>query len=367
MIYLLSTNLDIKNEKDEIHSLRFQAAVRAVRKLLGKNNKVVVISHHGRPKGFEKKLSLKPLEKLFEHELKRDVVFLDFNPIRDKSSNGVNFPKMRKAIRDAKPGTVFLLENLRFLPGEQKNSLKLGRDLASLGDIFVNDDFATAHRKNASNFAITKFIPSRMGDTLRSEVTNLSRAIKNPKHPFVLIIGGAKMADKMGVIKNLLPKSDYLLLGGGPANTFLKASGLDIKNSIYEPKMVNASRQLLKNKKIIMPIDCCKDEDRILDIGQNTAELYSEIISKAKLIIWSGPMGFFEDENFAEGSYGVARAIAKSKAFSIVGGGDTARVVDKLKLNKKISFISTGGGAMLEYLAGKPLPALIALSRRFKH
>ena len=354
MIYVLSANLDIKNEKDEIHSLRFQTAVKAVKKLLGKNNKVVVISHHGRPKGFDKKLSLKPLEKLFEHELKKDVIFFkDFN-----------FKKMRMDIKDAKPGTVFLLENLRFLDGETKNSLKLGKDLASLGDIFINDDFATAHRKNASNFAITKFIPSRMGETFKSEVTNLSRAIKSPMRPFTLIIGGAKMADKMGVVNNLLPKIDHLLLGGGPANTFLKASGYDIQDSIYEPEMVGISKRMLNNKKIVMPVDWIYKRTKISDIGKDTSKLYSSIIQLAKLVIWSGPMGVFEDDKFAQGSDRVARAIAKSGAYSIIGGGDTTRVIDKLKLNKKINFISTGGGAMLDFLAGKKMPALEALKHK---
>lgn len=356
MIYLLSANLDIKNEKDEIHSLRFQTAVKAIKKLLGRNNKVVVLSHHGRPKGFEKKLSLKPLEKLFERELKRDVIFFkDFN-----------FNKMRVTIKEAKPGTIFLLENLRFLDGETKNSLKLGKELASLGDVFVNDDFATAHRKNASNFAITKFIKSKMGDTLKSEVVNLGKAIKKPKHPFVLIIGGAKMADKMGVINNLLPKIDHLLLGGGPANTFLRAAGFEIENSIYEPEMLHASKRLLKNKKIVMPIDWVKENSRILDIGKDTVKLFSTIISKAKLIIWSGPMGFFEDEKFTKGSDDIARAVVKSRGFCIIGGGDTTRVIDKLKISKNIGFVSTGGGAMLDFLAGKRMPAILALNKNAK-
>lgn len=350
--YLLRTNLDLKDADEASKSFRFLASVHGVRQFISRKNKVVILSHRGRPNGRDKSLSLKPFRKLFENRLKQKVVFLDNSDL----------DKVRKTIEKSPDGSIFLLENLRFLPGETKNDSKLAKQLASLGDTFINDDFATAHRANASNVGITKFLPHRMGPTLKSEVANLRKAVKNPKHPFILVLGGAKMSDKLGIIRNLLPKLDYVLLGGGPANTFLKAKGANIGKSIYEPSMLKIVKRLAKNKKVIFPSDYMRMNHKILDIGPKTIQKYSKIIKNAKTIIWGGPMGYFENDKFSNGSYKIAKAIAASYALSIVGGGETIKVINHLKLAKKISLISTGGGAMLDFLSGAKMPAIEALN-----
>lgn len=311
------------------------------------------MSHRGRPEGRDMDFSLKPFANLFEKKLKKKVIFLDNKDLSNAAQK----------IKQSKPGSIFLLENTRFLKGEKENDWKLAKALANMGDVFVNDDFATAHRKNASNVGITKHLPSKMGPIFKREVLNLGKAINKPKRPFILILGGAKMADKMGVIKNLLPRVDKVLLGGGVANTFLKASGTDIGESIYEPEMINIAKNLSKNKKVVIPVDYSKDGSRILDIGPKTIKEYSDIIQKSKTVIWGGPMGYYEDKRFAKGSYAVAKAIAKSRGLSVVGGGETSAIVTALKLNNKIDLVSTGGGAMLDFLSGKSMPAIDALRK----
>ncbi len=357
MTYLFATNLDIKYEKEEANSLRFLTSVRGVKSLINKKNKIVILSHRGRPqieKARDMSLSLKPFKKLFEGQLKKEVVFLDNKDLEHAKVN----------IESSPAGGIFLLENTRFLEGEKENDLKLAKALASLGNVFVNDDFATAHRESASNVGITKYLPSKMGPNLKKEVDSLGRAMNKPKHPYVLILGGAKMEDKMGVIKNLLPHADKILLGGGVANTALKASGIDIGESIYEPEMLKVAKDLSKNKKVVIPVDYSKDgSGKILDIGPKTIKIYSDIIGSAKTIIWGGPMGYYEDKRFAKGSYAVARAIAKSRGFSVVGGGETSAIITSLKLDKKINLVSTGGGAMLDFLSGKKMPAIAALKK----
>lgn len=349
--YIYATNLDIKYEREEAGSLRFLSSVAGVKSLINGKNKVVIMSHRGRPEGRDMDFSLKPFANLFEKKLKKKVIFLDNKDLSNAAQK----------IKQSKPGSIFLLENTRFLKGEKENDWKLAKALANMGDVFVNDDFATAHRKNASNVGITKHLPSKMGPIFKREVLNLGKAINKPKRPFILILGGAKMADKMGVIKNLLPRVDKVLLGGGVANTFLKASGTDIGESIYEPEMINIAKNLSKNKKVVIPVDYSKDGSRILDIGPKTIKEYSDIIQKSKTVIWGGPMGYYEDKRFAKGSYAVAKAIAKSRGLSVVGGGETSAIVTALKLNNKIDLVSTGGGAMLDFLSGKSMPAIDAL------
>ena len=351
MTYLFATNLDIKYDKDESTSLRFVTSIKGVKSLINGRNKVVIISHRGRPKRKNKELSLKPFQKLFESELGGKITFLDNS----------NLDRAKKIIKESPNGSVFLLENTRFLKGEKENDSYLSKKLASLGDIFINDDFATAHRKSASNVGISKFIPSRMGPNFKKEVYSLTKVMKTPGHPFVIILGGAKMEDKMGVIRNLMPKTDYILLGGGVANTYLKASGANIGNSLYDKNMLNIARKLSRSKKIVMPIDYKRDGDRILDIGEKTIRTYSNIIKRAKTVIWGGPMGYYENKRFAKGSYGVAKAIAKTRAFSVVGGGETTVIINRLKLNNKINLVSTGGGAMLGFLSGARMPAIEVL------
>ena len=270
--------------------------------------------------------------------------------------------KIKKSVATAS-GSIFLLENLRFLPGEEKNDEKFAKQLASLGDLYINDAFAVSHRANASVEAITKFLPSYAGLLMEKEIENLNKAIKKPKKPFVIILGGAKISDKLGIIKNFKQKADKFLIGGGIANTFLVAEGLPIGNSIFEEKMVPEAKKLLKLPKIILPVDYAIENKKILDIGPQTVENYASIIKKAKTIIWNGPMGYFENPKFAKASKAIAEAVIKSKAFVVIGGGETTAIIHNSKFiihNSKL-FISTGGGAMLEYLAGKKLPGIEAL------
>ncbi len=347
MVYLLEVSLDIDNSQGLAHSSRLKAAILAVKSLSRKNNKIVILAHRGRPRRRETRLSLKPFQPLLSKALKKGVVFF----------KELDFRTMREQISQAPGGTVFLLENLRFLPGEVKNDLRLAKQLASLGNIYVNDDFPTSHHENASNVGLSKILPSRLGPNFKQELANLDK-VKNPKKPLVLIIGGMKMTDKIGVIKNLLPKAEYILLGGGPANTFLKAEGFNIDGSVYDNGLVGLAKKLGKNKKIILPVDYKVSERQILDIGPQTINYYRKLIRHARTIVWNGPMGFFEKPGFSRGSYAIAKAMAQSKAFTVVGGGQTGEIIAKLKLQKKIGFVSMGGGAMLEYLAGKKLPAL---------
>jgi phosphoglycerate kinase len=355
MTYLLRVNFDIQ-DKNPIKAQRFQCAIQTIKKLNQKGGKVVIVSHFGRPNGQDPEFSLKRFKKPLEKSLKKKVMFFP----------NFNFPKIRAAILAAGKTEIFLLENIRFLPGEKKNSAALAKQLASLADCYINDDFATSHRKDASIFAITKFLPSKPGPTLLKEVANLNKVMTRPKKPLTLIIGGAKIKDKISVIYNLLNKANKILLGGGAANTFLKASGVDIKSSLYDPEIIKEVKKLIiNNKKIIIPFDSRWDGNEILDIGPKTISKYKSVIKKSGTVIWGGPMGCFEDKRFARGSYEIARAIAASRAFSVVGGAETGEIITRLKLQHKIDLLSTGGGAMLAYLAGEGLPGLKAL--KIKH
>ncbi len=354
MIYLLRVNLDIE-DKDLGESDRFLSAVGIVKSLTRKGNKVVVVSHFGRPKGFDPKLSLGRFRAPLEKKLGMPVLFF----------GEFDFKKIKKVVSESKKTRVFLLENIRFVPGEEKNSPVLAKQLASLADRYMNDDFATSHRSEASISGVAKFLPSKPGPTLLREVSNLRKVMTRPRKPFILIIGGAKMKDKIGVVKKLIPLADKVLLGGGAANTFLKARGIDIGSSISDNNSVSDIKKLAHNKKIILPIDCRRSGKNILDIGPKTVRLYRDIIKKSGTVVWGGPMGRFEDKRFSSGSYGVARAIAASSAFSVVGGAETDEVITRLGLQKKINLVSTGGGAMLAYLAHQDMPGLKALKIRY--
>jgi len=353
MTILIRVSLDIEEARPE-KSLRFIRSAETIRKISKGNNKVVILSHCGRPKNNDPKLSLKRFKKPLEKALSKRITFLPVSNIRDA----------KEKIMSSKNGGIFLLENLRFLKGENTNSFKLSKDLASLGDLYINDDFATSHRKNASNFGITKFLQSKPGPNLIKEITTL-KSLTRPKKPFVLVIGGVKISDKLGVVRNMFNKVDFVLLGGGPGNTFAKANGLDIGRSIFEPKMVHEARKLSKSSKIVMPIDAIWSKNRILDIGPETIKNYFLILSEAKTVVWGGPMGFFEEARFSKGTKSVWRAILKNKKTSvIVGGGETLASLKLVSKNNKVNnnvHLSTGGGAMLDFLAGEKLPALVAL------
>ncbi len=264
--------------------------------------------------------------------------------------------------------SIFLLENLRFLPGEEKNDPKLAKQLASLADFYVNDAFAVSHRADASVAAITQFLPSYAGLELEKEITFLSHAMGRPKKPFVFIVGGAKAADKLSVIKYFKNKVDWFLLGGGPANTILAMRGMDIKKSIKDEERgsaaVGALKKIVSYKNILLPLDFQWSHDAILDIGPKTAGAFAAKIAQARTVIWSGPISFIGKKKYERGSLQLARAIAKNRrAFSIAGGGETVMFLKKVRLDKKFSFISTGGGAMLDYLAGEKLAGIEALKR----
>ncbi len=352
--------------KKNIHP-RILAVLPTIEFLTGKGAKVVILSHRGRPleqakinsslftlangKGQNSKFSLKPFVKIISKLSDKQIKFIDFK-------NGFDPNKINKIISVAGGNSIFLLENLRFWPGEEKNNLKFAKKLALLGDFYVNDAFSVSHRANASVTGITKFLPSYAGLLLEKEIKNLSTAIKKPKKPLVVILGGAKISDKIGVIKNFIGKADYFLTGGGIAHNFLLAQGLPIGDSIFEEKTIGFAKKMLKNKKIILPVDYVIENRKILDIGPKTIEKYSKIIKNAKTIIWNGPMGFIEDEKFKKGSEAVAKAILGGKSFAVIGGGETTGMI--FNFNKNI-FLSTGGGAMLEYLAGEKLPGLEAL------
>lgn len=353
--YLIRANLDIAVHSGVERDTRFRAAVETITKFSSGRNKVVILSHRGRPSGRDASQSLQPLRAPLSKAIGKEVSFL---PTPDLAL-------AKKLIEQARPGSVFLFENLRFFPEETKASVPFGRALAALGTHYVNDDFATCHRKNASITVIPRFVPAQLGPTVKREIKIVQRVCTKPERPFVLVIGGAKMSDKIGVIEHLLPVADHVLLGGGAANTFMKAAGLEIGSSILEETLVpKAKRLIAKHNAIILPVDEKKDGDKIYDIGPATIKHYSEIIRTARTVVWAGPMGFFEKEGFAEGSKKIARAIASSNAFTIAGGGETGRVITDLGLAEKFSFVSTGGGAMLELLAGKKLPGIEAIRKR---
>ncbi|MEK7123842.1 MAG: phosphoglycerate kinase, partial [Patescibacteria group bacterium] len=287
----------------------------------------------------------------------------------------------KSAVEKMNQGDVILLENLRFYPGEENNDSDFAKQLAELGDIFVNDAFGVSHRAHASTAGITKFLPSCAGFLLKKEINALSKIMKNPKRPLVSAMGGVKISSKLALVRRFIRFSDKILIGGALAATFFKAAGFNVGKSVVEENMIPAVKKMRKPKgKVYLPVDVVvcsdsegkntayvrkineiKEKEMILDIGPETCRLFAEIIGEAKTIFWNGPMGLAEVEKFSAGSKVVAKAIARAGAYKVIGGGDAVAVLDKLGLSKKINHISTGGGAMLEFLAGKELPGIKAL------
>jgi phosphoglycerate kinase len=344
--------LDFNSEDD----WRLRAAVPTIKFLLKRAAKIIIVSHKGRPHGFDAKLSLKRNASQLQKILSRKIVFVPH----------FRFGEIKQQIKVAPPKTVFVLENLRFLPGEEKNDAGLAKKLASLADFYVNDAFAVCHRANASVAAITKFLPSYAGLELQKEIKFLSGVMKKPKHPLVFVLGGAKAADKLGVIEYFMNKADHFLLGGAAANTTLFLRGVDIGKSLIDrdPVDLKKLRKTLNYRNMILPIDFKYHHKAAWDIGPKTIKNFVAKVKDARTIIWSGPVGFFEKRGFAAGNLAVARAIANNRqAFSVVGGGETVAFLKQRKLDKKFSFISTGGGAMLDFLAGKKLPGIEALKK----
>ncbi len=361
--------------------LRIQAIIPTIQFLRERGARVVLLSHRGRPHqhpdphatpGKEiKKPTLRPFVAILTALLRERVGFFAFDAAFLKHPN---FALLRTTIISPKSPGIFLLGNLRFFKGEERNDNNFARALAGLGTMYVNDAFAVSHRANASVCAITRYVPSYAGMLLEREITNLSRVMRAPKKPLVLILGGGKVHDKIEVIQYFYKKADHFLTGGGIANTLLAAQGLPVGDSLYDSNAdTGAFAADLRNRtrKIMIPEDFIIHNRAILDIGPNTALRYCAHIAKAKTIIWNGPMGYIEDTRFAKGTRALIDAIVKSGAFAIIGGGETTgafqeRVRAKRFLSRGTQiFLSTGGGAMLEYLAGKKLPGIEALRTRY--
>ncbi len=373
-------NVPLDDSLQVADDTRIRSTLPTINRAIDEGAKVILCSHLGRPKGrFDPKLSLAPVAKRLQRWLGKDVVF---------APDCVG-PSVEKLVARMKPGDVLLLENLRFHPGEEKNDDDFSRALASLGDVYINDAFGAAHRAHASIVGIPKFIKeSAAGYLLKKEIEYLEGAVENPIRPFVAILGGAKVSGKIGVIENLGKKVDKVIIGGGMAFTFIKAMGLEIGNSLVENDMLDFARGVQEHAfsrgvKFYLPVDCVVAASRepgaetkivpvqeipkdwyALDIGPASVKLFTEAVQNAKTILWNGPMGVFEIDAFARGTMAMAHAVANAYALTIVGGGDTALAVHRAGESESMSFISTGGGAALELLEGKPLPGLVALPDR---
>ncbi len=337
---------------------RMRAVTPTIQLLLKRHAKIVIVSHRGRPNGVDKNLSLRKDAPMLRRLIKTPVRFIDH----------FRFAEIKKMVASAPAGSVFLLENLRFLKGEEENDAGLARHLASLADFYVNDAFAVSHRADASVVAVTKFLPSFAGLEMEREIVSLGRVITHPKKPVVLILGGAKAGDKLGVIQYFKNKADWFLLGGGPANTILFLDGVDVGQSLRDsdPRDLKALARIARFKNLVLPnpSGVVWKDDVILDIGAKAAAAFKKKIAIAGTIIWSGPMGLIEKPAYAHGSLAVARAIARNRrAFSVTGGGETVSFLKKHKLDTKFGFISTGGGAMVDFLAGEKLPGIAALAK----
>ncbi len=346
-IVLLRTDLNVQDIKD---TFKLGKALPTIRFLRAKGAKVVIMSHRGRPVGKETALSLRPIVGFLKKELGCDITFFPH----------FDFEKIKSAVAVAPVKSIFLLENLRFDPGEDACDLIFAKGLASLGDIYVNDAFAS-HHPGASVTVLPKLLPHYLGLLFEEEVKQLTGIMKSARKPLVVILGGGKAADKFAVIEYLYSRTTTFLIGGVLANTFLKARGASVNNSVVADDLIELVKKYLGDKKIILPMDWLTDNGKILDLGSFSAALFAEIIAGAGTVIWNGPLGHLEDRRFAGGSIAIAKAMAKTKAFTVVGGGETTQLILELGLEKKIYFLSTGGGAMLALLAGKKLPALEAL------
>ena len=361
---------------------RLVAALPTIKKLIADGGKVILCSHLGKPKGEPKpELSLAPVAVRLSELLGQEVKFA--------ADPDVVGPNAKAAVEAMKDGDVVLLENTRYRAEETKNGDAFSKELASLCDVFVNDAFGTAHRAHCSNVGVTQYVDTAVvGYLMQKEIDFLGNAVNNPVRPFVAILGGAKVADKLNVIANLLEKCDTLIIGGGMAYTFLKAKGYEVGTSLVDDEKIDYCKEMMEKaeklgKKLLLPVDTTIADafpnpidaeievsvvaadaipaDKMgLDIGTKTAELYAEAVKSAKTVVWNGPMGVFENPILAKGTIAVAKALADTDATTIIGGGDSAAAVNQLGFGDKMSHISTGGGASLEFLEGKDLPGVVA-------
>ncbi len=355
---------------------RIVAALPTINKLINEGAKVILCSHLGKPKEPTPSASLAPVATRLSEKLGKPVVFA-----ADDTVVGEN---AKKAVEAMQEGDVVLLENTRFRKEETKNEESFSKELASLCDVYVNDAFGSSHRAHCSTVGVTKFVSeSAVGYLMDKEITYLGNAVNNPVRPFVAILGGAKVSDKINVINNLLEKVDTLIIGGGMAYTFMKANGLEVGDSLLEADKVDYAKEMMEKAKakgvnFLIPVDTVVTQEfkndtefktveggipagwQGLDIGEKTRELFANALKDAKTVVWNGPMGVFEFENFAKGTIAVAKALAEIDATTIIGGGDSAAAVNQLGFGDKMSHISTGGGASLEFLEGKELPGVVA-------
>jgi phosphoglycerate kinase len=365
-------NVPIKNGKVG-EDTRIRAALPTIQYLIDQKAMVALCSHLGRPKGGpDPAFSLAPVAEHLSGLLKKKVAF---------ATDCVG-PAAEGTVAELKPGEVALLENTRFYPEEEKNDMNFARRLALLGKVYVNDAFGSAHRAHASTEGVAHFLPGVAGFLMEKEIEFLDKAANNPDHPYIVILGGAKISDKIGVITNLLKKSERLLIGGGMANTFLKAKGVAVGDSLVEESSLETARQIMADAggKLLLPEDVVIADKfdaaaqsktvavnavpagwRILDVGPATVKRYSDALKGSKLVVWNGPMGVFEFPAFAKGTRDLAQAVSTCGAITIVGGGDSVAAVTEAGLADKISHISTGGGASLEFLEGKVLPGIAIL------
>jgi phosphoglycerate kinase len=353
---------------------RIKAALPTIQYVLEQGASVLLASHLGRPKGGPSpEFSLKAASEALAALLGKPV----------QMAPDCVGPEVEALAKALQPGDVLMLENTRFHAGEEKNDLDLAKQMAALADVYVNDAFGSAHRAHSSTEGIARFLPAVSGFLMEQELEYLGRAVANPEHPYVAILGGAKISDKILVVETLLSKCDKLIIGGGMANTFLAAKGLNMQDSLVEEASLETAKSILANvgDKFVLPVDAViadkfdaeaasqvVDVDKIpagwrmLDVGPKTLDLYRAVLADAKLVVWNGPVGVFEFPKFAEGTFALAKLLAESSATTVIGGGDSASAVKKAGVAKQMTHVSTGGGASLEFLEGKELPGVAALN-----
>jgi phosphoglycerate kinase len=353
---------------------RIKASLPTIKFVLAQGAALILMSHLGRPKGGpDPEFSLKPAAEVLAGLLGKPV----------QMAPDCVGPEVEKIAKALKPGDVLMLENTRFHPEEEKNDLELAKKMAALADVYVNDAFGSAHRAHSSTEGIARYLPAVSGFLMEQELEYLGRAVSNPERPYVAILGGAKISDKILVVETLLSKCDKLIIGGGMANTFLAAKGYNMQDSLVEAVSVETAKTIMAKagEKLILPVDAViadkfeaeadsqvVDADKIpegwrmMDIGPKSIELFKSALAGAKLIVWNGPMGVFEMPKFAEGTFAIAKLLAESGATTVIGGGDSASAVKKAGVAKQMTHVSTGGGASLEFLEGKELPGVAALN-----